>query len=638
MIKFILAASLLCQGQAPDTLDSLVVSASKAGETTPVVKINISSSELKSATPAGSLPMTLGLLPNTVSTSEGGTGLCYSTLRIRGVGGTQTNVTLNGITLNDAESQEVFWVNIPGLNDVLGNVQVQRGLGTSASGAGAFGASLNMSSLGISYEPGAEIDLSGGSFMTFTGTVSARTGMSKHGFFGRAAYSRRHTDGYIKSGTADVQSIFAVAGWRGKKDILRFTFLHGDQRSGITWEGCPWDIYPTDRRFNPAAGATDNYYQNHFQLNWARELTDNLDINTTLNFTKGFGYYEYPPNEWEGSRDYLDNGLWVLRSELQYLKSDLKVSGGVYLSHYSGLHYGRSIEPDTENYRNDAKKRELDLWARGEYRLQSWVLYADLHFRSIAHDMQGLDEYGTVLNFPGRWNFFNPRAGVSWMISPGHKASFSAALGHREPARADIQYSDKVKPETLLDLEAIWSMERSNWAAGVVLYDMEYFDMLIETAELDNAGYPIKTNVSRAYRRGVELSASYMPWKFMKVEANAAFSTNRVQGGNKILLSPGFVGAAGASFFPWKGGDIRLNFKFVGPQQWDNSGREDRVVPFYMVASFSAFQSFKLGPGTLRFGVDVGNLFNRMYYAYAYSGGVFPAAPINAQGRIGYSF
>ena len=249
-------SALSAAAQAPDEkeerLDSIVVSATRAGKTTPVTYTMTGREELSKAAPASSLPMALGLQPSVVTANEGGTGLGNSKIWIRGSKGSQINVTLNGITLNDGESQEVFWVNIPALTSILSSVQVQRGLGTSASGAGAFGASINMNTAFVGQDPFVSVNISGGSYRTFTATVSAGTGLTQSGFYGSAAYSRGYTDGYIRNAKARVQSAFAAIGWMRGNNSVRLTWLLGDQHTGITWNGIDLDRFEKDPRYNDA--------------------------------------------------------------------------------------------------------------------------------------------------------------------------------------------------------------------------------------------------------------------------------------------------------------------------------------------------------------------------------------------------
>ena len=287
-------------------LDSVVVSASRAGKSTPVTYTMVGRQEIRSANPINSVPMILNLQPSVVTYNEGGTGLGNSNMTIRGSKGSQINVTLNGVTLNDAESQEVFWVNIPSLASILSSVQVQRGLGTTANGSGAFGASVNMSTASVQSDPFAVVDVSAGSWNTFETTVAAGTGLSKSGFYANAAYSRGYTDGYIRNAKVKSQSAFVALGWMNERNSLRMTWLMGHQRSGITWNGIDIEQYHKDRKYNDAGlyydeygnvryydNAIDAYDQNHIQLNYTHGFSDALTWSTTLNYTRGDGYDEY---------------------------------------------------------------------------------------------------------------------------------------------------------------------------------------------------------------------------------------------------------------------------------------------------------------------------------------------------------
>ena len=312
MRGFLIIAALVAlfpgivQGAEPEgtveKLDSAVVSVSRAGNTTPVTYTMVSRDELRTANPMHSLPMSLALQPSVVSVNEGGTGLGYSKMTVRGIKGSQINVTLNGITLNDAESQEVFWVNIPALSGILSSVQLQRGLGTSASGPGAFGASLNLSTASVGANQYASAEFGYGSYDTFTATAAAGTGLTRSGLYFDFAYSRGLTDGYIRNAFADVQSAFAVLGWMNERNSLRLTWLFGDQHTGITWHGIDLSQYEADRRYNPAGeyydqygnvryydNDTDNYTQHHLQLNYTRLFAERFVWTTTFNWTKGDG-------------------------------------------------------------------------------------------------------------------------------------------------------------------------------------------------------------------------------------------------------------------------------------------------------------------------------------------------------------
>ena len=625
-------------------LDSVTVVAHPAGKSTPVAHSNVTGTALREGTPLQSLPDALSMQTSVVSTDEGGMGCGYSGLRIRGVGGYHTNVTLNGITLNDAESQEVFWVNIPGIQSFLSSVQIQRGLGTSSSGTGAFGAGLSMSTQPPSDAFSAGASLSAGAFGTLCASLNAATGKSAHGFFAQGTFSTQRYDGYMKGAGGALQSACVSAGWTGAADRLSLVWMNGSQHTGITWEGCPFDVYPTDRRYNPAEGATDNYVQNHFQLNHRHSFSDISELSTTLNFTAGGGYYDYPSTVYGmHTVDGLANRLWVLRSEFVRRAQRLSLSSGIYLSHYGGSHYGDWDEQRA--YDNVSVKREADLWARGEFKASDIVtLFADLQFRLVGHDMTGPDEYGQTLDWQGRWIFFNPRAGVN--IASGRRGRFflSAATARREPSRSDIQASQDVRPETLLDFEAGYCFSGDKFGLEAGLYDMEYFDALLETGELNSAGYAIKRNCGRGARRGVELSASWKPLRVLALEGAATLSSNLVNG-SEMLLSPPVVSSLRLRLTPLSSGDgplhraeLLLDAKYVSRQHWDNSGSADTLIPEYFVADLALNLPLHLRRGVLTAGLYVRNLLNREYYSYAWSGGVYPQAPANASFKISFEF
>lgn len=583
MRGFLLSAALyaLVPGIVPGTepegtvekLDSAVVSTSRAGETTPVTYTMVSKEELRRTNPLNSLPMTLAMQPSVVSVNEGGTGLGYSKMTVRGIKGSQINVTLNGITLNDAESQEVFWVNIPALSGILSSVQLQRGLGTSANGPGAFGASINMSTSSVGTNPYGRVDLGYGSFNTFTATAAAGTGLMKSGLYFDMAYSRGMTDGYIRNAYADVESAYAVLGWMNQKNSLRLTWLYGDQHTGITWNGIDLDQYAADRRYNPAGeyydqygnvhyydNETDNYTQHHLQLNYTRQFTESLLWSTTFNWTKGDGYYEnYKAGGDSGDsivREAMDNHYFVLNSDLRYRADNLNLTAGVNLSRYDGDHIGKllwnNLLGDSYDYAshhwyfNNGLKQEANAFVRAEYSPLDWLTaYGDIQYRGIWLDMTGPEDDQIPLDHSTQWQFVNPRAGVSFHWNPRHKAYVSAALGHREPGRSDIKENIKnayvasqagitgegvsLRPEKMLDMEFGYSYMTEDLSLSATLYMMEYWDMLLETGRLTNVGYAIKENVDRSWRRGVELAAGWQALDWIRADANLSLSMNQIK-------------------------------------------------------------------------------------------------------------
>jgi iron complex outermembrane receptor protein len=568
-----------------DRLDSAVVTVSRAGDKTPVTFTMVGKDELRQANPINSLPMILSLQPSVVTYNEGGTGLGNSNMTIRGSKGSQINVTLNGITLNDAESQEVFWVNIPSLSSLISSVQLQRGLGTSANGSGAFGASVNMSTASVSQNPFASVDVSAGSWNTFETTVAAGTGLTKSGLYFNIAFSRGYTDGYIDNAKVRSKSAFGVLGWMRGNNSIRFTWLMGDQRSGITWDGIDLDMYHTDRRHNDAGlywdeyggehrydNQTDNYTQNHFQLNYTRQFGDRLTWTTTLNYTRGDGYDEYYKEDKEIA-DYgfpssmtgtdgnafsesdmiydkkMGNDFYVINSDVRYKSSSLVLTGGVNLSRYDGDHWGKmlwvknlgddydysSFNKADSWYRNDATKKEATVFGRAEWSPNDLITaFADLQWRLVSLEMEGPDDDKVAVDYDNDWSFFNPRAGLTFNFAEGHKAYASVALGHREPGRSDIKENVKgddispIKPERMIDGELGYQFTADNLSLSANLYMMEYWDMLLETGKLSTSGYAIKENVPRSWRRGIELAASWAPASWLRLNANGTFSDNKI--------------------------------------------------------------------------------------------------------------
>ncbi|MCI1640502.1 MAG: TonB-dependent receptor [Bacteroidales bacterium] len=738
-------ASPVCKDSLSLTehLDSVIISASRASRSAPVAFTMVNKKALRAADPINSLPMILSSQPSVITTNEGGTGLGYSKMTVRGSRGSQTNVTLNGITLNDAESQEVFWVNIPALPNMLSSIQLQRGLGTSANGSGAFGASINMSTASIGNSPYGYFDFSSGSFDTFVSTLSAGTGLTKSGLYASFAYSHGYTDGYIRNAKAKVRSVFAEIGYLKGSNSFKLTYLTGIQHTGITWEGIPLAMYYKNRKYNPAGeyedkwgnkryydNQTDNYTQRHLQFNFTHQFGNRVFWSTTLNYTKGDGYYEeYKPNVACGKvgfgtasqsldesdfvvRKEMDNYYAVVNSNVKYKSDKMDVIGGVYVSRYNGDHFGDVIwsgiagndydYSDSEWYRNNGTKDDLNTFARAEYHPFSWFdAYLDLQYRNVSLKMTGPDDNSVSLDYRKHWNFFNPKAGFSFDLSSFGKAYVSVALGHREPGRSDLEknietVADEIssgnssaevslKPERMVDIESGYSYSSAGFSASANIYMMEYRNMLLETGKLSDVGYTIKENVPVSYRRGIELAVAWQIFPVLKMDANAAFSTNKIKNYTNyvenydnsddwnylgllkthfdkttILMSPSVIASAGISYLPFKNScsnflntaGICVRGKYVGKQYWDNTENPDREVPAYFVADASLSCLFKISEGTFRLGVYINNILDNRYYAdawvyrahfrdenkYYQEEGVFPQAPANYMLRVTYSF
>lgn len=707
-------------------LDSIVVEAWKAGRNTPVSHSEMKQAEIRQISPVQSIPMALSLMPSVVTSTEGGNGLGYSTMRVRGSDGSRTNVTMNGIALNDAESQEVFWVNIPSFSTFVQELQLQRGVGTSSNGPGAFGASLNIRTLFTRPEAYGVAEIGAGSFNSFTTVAGAGTGLTNSGLSFDVRYSRSTGDGYIRNAGSDLTSLFATAGWLKGDNSVRINYIYGNQKTGITWEGISREQMELDRRFNPAGmyfdeagnmrfydNETDNYRQHHIQFMYTRALGAYLTWNNVLHYTDGFGYYEnyktsrkfsaygLPAQTTDGvtytksdmiQRQALKNGYYAASSGLNYSRGALRATGGVSYSYYDGDHYGdviwsmrnESIPADYRWYFNKGYKGDFSLYARTEAELsKNLIAFADLQYRHVSYSLRGDDKDFVSLNYDMKYNFFNPKAGLTY-INGGGKFFASVAVGRREPGRADIKESikagkgDEIRPERLIDWEAGYSYSAANFALQANLYFMEYKDQLVPTGRLSETGYVIKENVPISYRRGIELAASWQPVKFLKLEGNLALSRNKIKEytnwtdlydndsdwnplpqkstffeSTNLSFSPQSVGMAMVTLLPGKSTTLSLYGKHVGKQYYDNTSSESRSIPAYFVAGFRGVQSFRIrGASSLDFGLYIENLLDRKYFSNAWvymaefangapayvEEGLYPQAGINFMVKISYKF
>ena len=559
-------------------LDSVVVEAFRAGKNTPVSYSMMGFKELKQVSPVQSLPMALSLMPSVVSSTEGGNGLGYSTIRIRGSEGSRINVTVNGIALNDAESQEVFWVNIPSLTGFLQDIQVQRGVGTSSNGSGAFGASINMRTLFTKPQAYGNAEFGIASYKSYMTTIGAGTGLLKNGLSFDLKYSHNSSEGYIRNAKTNLNSLFASVGWLHGNSSLRINYIMGDQKSGITWEGISRKQMALDRRYNTsgsyydAAGnvhfydnETDNYVQHHLQFIYVFQSKENLIWSSTLHYTKGDGYYENYKKESKFSsfglpsqsiggviykksdaviRQALDNNYIAFLSNIQYKREFIDLKAGVSYSYYNGDHFGNLIwamynQNVPDNYRwyiNYGFKSDYSVFAKAEFNLSDKMLaYADLQYRGVNYELSGQDKDFVSLKYAMNYNFFNPKLGITYNINSANQYYASVAIGRKEPSRSDIKESiksskaDELKYERLVDYELGYRLKLEKFDLSANIYLMEYKNQLVPTGKLSETGYVIKENVPVSYRRGIELAAVWTLSKYLRLDGNVTFSRNIIK-------------------------------------------------------------------------------------------------------------
>jgi iron complex outermembrane receptor protein len=558
--------------------DEVIVSATRAGSRTPVAYTNVSNDEISKGNTGLDLPFLIGLTPSLVETSEAGTGIGYTSLRIRGTDGSRINITIDGIPLNDAESQQVFWVDLPDLASSVDNIQVQRGVGTSSNGAGAFGASVNILTKNPENDPFAEITTTAGSFNTIKNTVIAGTGLLSKKFALQMRYSDLHSDGYIKRTGSNNRSASFSGVFKTGRSFLKANIILGEEHTGISWWGVPSEMLGIDRRYNPAGeytdefgnkkyydNETDNYWQNHYQLIFGTSLNLHLTLHAALHYTHGKGYYEEYREDQAFSeygkpsvtidsseitssdlirRKWISNDFYGAVYSLSYKKgkTDLILGGGTNL--YDGDHYGKIIwmqyagntGKDFQWYLNNGRKAESSIYGKINYRLSERMTgFGDIQYRHISYRMTGPDDDLKDITQSHCFNFLNPKAGLFWSVTPQQDLYLSFSVAHREPTRADFKEASGDKEatpraETLFDTEAGYNLKTRPADLGINLYGMIYRDQLVPTGELSNVGYPIMTNVKNSYRTGVEISASLRASKSLNWNLNATFSRNKILG------------------------------------------------------------------------------------------------------------
>ena len=560
----------------PFLAGEVIVSSTRAGSRSPMAYTSLDNELLSKQNYGHDLPYLLSLTPSLVETSESGTGIGYTNMRIRGTDASRINVTMDGIPLNDPESQQVFWVDIPDLASSVDNIQVQRGAGTSTNGAGAFGATVNMQTSNPGNEPFAKLSSSLGSFNTSRKMIAAGSGLLAEKFAFQIRLSDMKSDGYVDRTGSDHQSAFINAAFRTARSFLKANIFLGEEHTEIGWWGVPREILSGNRKYNPAGEYTDddgvvqyydnesdNYNQDHYQLFYDLKFSNSLSLSTALHYTSGKGFYEEfkedrylseygLPDINIGSsvisqtdlirRKWMENDFYGLVYSLKYKNEKIETTFGGGANYYSGDHYGRIIwmkypgvpGKDHQWYFNNGKKGEVSIFAKADYLVTERLsLFADLQFRFIDYRMKGNDDDLKDLGQSHDYSFLNPKAGLFYSIDQNQDAYVSFSVANREPTRADFKEAAGdpgavPKPETLYDTELGYRLRREKYSAAINLYAMLYSDQLVPTGELSSTGYPIMTNVEKSRRLGIELTAGMKPANFFGWDFNLTLSSNKI--------------------------------------------------------------------------------------------------------------
>ncbi len=552
--------------------DEVIVSAQRANSEIPVAQSNLIKDDIAIQNMGQDMPILMNLQPSVVTTSDAGAGVGYTSFRIRGVDVRGINVTINGIPLNDAESQGVWWVDVPDLSSSTENVQIQRGIGTSTNGAGAFGATININTTNSSIKPYGEISSFAGSYHTFKNNVKFGTGLINKRISIDGSFSKISSDGYIDRAFSNLKSMLLTTTYHGNNSLLKLVLLSGKEKTYQAWIGVPKDYLDSARTYNSYNydNETDNYQQDQYQLLYSKRLNANLFFNASVFYVYGRGYYEnykkdqslsdyliHPVNVLATDTDtvyttittsdlitrkWLDNDFYGINLSVTYNLEKLNIVGGVSGNYYDGRHFGQVIwakyagdsQIRHEWYRGTGVKKDYNSFTKVNYRLLPQLnLYADLQYRYIHYVISGTnDNLSRLDNSPHSYNFFNPKFGWRYQLNDKMQTYFLFAVAHREPSRdnfKDADYGKTPKPETLFDYELGYEANYKQLLLRANLYYMDYKDQLINTGEINNVGSPIMTNVPESFRTGVELESAVKITKALHWNVNLTLSQNKIK-------------------------------------------------------------------------------------------------------------
>ena len=566
------------------SLRNVEVVANRANDKTPVAFSNLNSREIARVNDGRDIPFLLELLPSIVTTGDAGGGIGYSGIRVRGTDASRINITANGIPINDSESHNVYWVNMPDLASSVRDIQVQRGVGTSTNGAGAFGASINMITDAPGYDPSAEVSASYGSYNANRETVKVNSGLFGDHWSVDARFSHIGSDGYIDRAYSKLWSYMGQLAYTGQNTTVRLLAFGGKEQTYMAWDyASKEDMEKYGRRYNPCGeytasdGSTayypdqfDHFVQHHIQLLGSHTFSNKWHLNLAFHYTKGDGYY----NQYKTRRTLVEYGLepfynaegeLIEKSDLVRLKyNDNDFGGGMFSLNYRhgrvnsvlggaanwhrGNHFGNvawvrnyvgSINPLQQYYYNTGRKFDTNVYARADVEIARGLSgYADMQFRHIRYTIKGVsDNYDWNTESMGHldvyrnYNFFNPKAGLTY-INGAHRAFASWSVAHKEPVRDNFTDGDpKHYPtaERLFDYELGYRYARNLFDIGVNLYYMDYKDQLVVTGQLSDTGNALSVNVPDSYRMGIELQGALRPVNWFDWQINATFSRNRIK-------------------------------------------------------------------------------------------------------------
>ena len=660
------------QGRKQD-LNEVVVQSIRVKYSSPISHSNISKAELSLRNLGQDLPILLNFLPSIITTSDAGNGVGYTGIRIRGVSPQSTNITINGIPFNDPESHGTYWVNLPDFTSSIESLQVQRGVGTSTNGSGAFGASVNILTDAVSQNAYTEISNSVGSYNTFKHTIKFSTGKINDAFELSGRLSKIDSDGYIERAFSDLKSYFIQGSYVHGNTFIKALTFGGHEKTYQSWFGVTKEQILENRRQNPYTykNEIDNYKQDHYQFHWNEKINDRWSTNIGLNYTYGRGYFEqFRENDLVKTyggivesdvdangielgitdlirRRWLDNNFYFLNASANYKSSKLNMTFSSSYSTYNGDHFGeviwaRKFGKDNSvrdrYYDGNGVKTDFSIFGKASYLLNNNLeFYGDLQVRNVGYKTTGLTSDLVNMIIDKSYKFFNPKFGLSFKLNSNSIIYGSYSRANREPSRSDYESNINIRPEQLNDFELGWRYMKNGLKFNVNSYYMLYNEQLVLTGALDDVGTPIRTNSGSSYRIGIEADAQLMLSNFFTVNSNMTLSSNKNKqilslidgkifdfGKTDISFSPEFITSNTIIYIPKDNFRLSLLSKYVGMQYMGNTDSINSKLDSYFVNDISVsyqintnrfFKSILIS-GLINNVFDVEYVSNGYYYTY----------------------
>ena len=635
---FLFSNLIISQEKVTDTiqsleqnLDEVIVEAIRIDRSSPFSFSNVDKKNLELKNLGQDLPILLNFSPSVVTTSDAGAGIGYTGIRIRGVSPQSTNITINGIPYNDPESLGTFWVNLPDFTSSVESLQIQRGIGTSTNGSGAFGASINILTDKISQFAYTEISNSFGSYNTLKHTVKLSTGIINDHFEISGRLSKIDSDGYIDRAYSDLKSYFIQANYFDENTLIKAITFGGHEKTYQSWYGITKEQMIENRRQNPYTyeNEIDNYKQDHFQLHWSEQINNTLSTNISLNYTDGRGYFEQYRDDdsvetYSGivksdldengnetgttdliRRRWLDNDFYVLNASLNYNYENLNLILSGSYSNYIGDHFGEVIWARNFDdnysirdryYEGNGKKNDLSFFTKVSYRLKDILIYGDLQLRKINYKTSGITSDLINLKLDKKYNFFNPKIGITHNLNSNSLIYLSFSRANREPSRSDYENNPDINPEKLNDLEFGYRLSSDKLELNLNAYYMLYNEQLVLTGAIDDVGAPIRTNSGSSYRVGIESEINLELSKKLDISSNLTLSSNKNKevisnyngaltnfGKTNLSYSPNFITNNTINYKFTEKFSLSMLSKYVGKQFMGNTDAKNSILESYFV-------------------------------------------------------